>query len=49
LGSDAGSRNTLLSRETTAYSTGTVFVHDVVKGNKASTSDDDVFGVVAPI
>src|SRR5262249_55396270 len=31
------------------YSTGTVYVHKiVVQGNKASTSDDDVFGILIP-
>jgi hypothetical protein len=32
------------------YSTGTVYVHKVViKGNKASTSNDDVFGALTPL
>jgi hypothetical protein len=32
------------------YTTGTTNVHQVVvEGNKASTSDDDVFGVLTPI
>jgi hypothetical protein len=31
------------------YNTGTVYVHKVVvAGNKASTSNDDVFGVLTP-